>query len=159
MGDKEETSFSSGNSLTSKFSDFFIEKSIIHATNVSMNETVLVNAGVAFEGQRLTQLELSSQDEVCNIVKSVSKSCLLDPLGKYLLKQVLDHVLPLITVIIHKSLVESTLPICFKKADVRPLLEKVYVYQRVLKTTKQGLSLHFCRTYWKYLLSFVMSVK
>ena len=90
-----------------------------------MNETVMVDADFAFEEQPFAYLEPSTQDEISDIVmKSSSKNCDIDPLPTYLLKQVLEDVLPLITVIINGSLVESTVPLCFEKANVRPSPKK-----------------------------------
>ena len=74
-----------------------------------MNESVVMSADVRFERQPLTQLEPFTQDEVRNIImESPSKSCELDPLPTKLLKQVLEYVLPLITAIIYRSLVDNT---------------------------------------------------
>ena len=68
----------------------------------------------------------SSDEHMANkfIIKSPSKSCELDPLPTYLLKEVLEYLLPLITAIINKSLAESNVPLSFKKANIRPLLKK-----------------------------------
>jgi len=82
-----------------------------------------MNADIKFEGQPLAKLGPATQYEERNIIiKSPSSSCELDPLPKYLLKEVLEYLLPLITAIINRSLVESTVPLSFKKANIRPLL-------------------------------------
>ena len=50
-----------------------------------------------FEGQLLTKPVPATQDEVHDIIiKSPSKSCELDPLPTYLLKEVLEYLLPLL---------------------------------------------------------------
>ena len=73
----------------------------IDAGNFSMSETVVMDADVAFQGQPLTHLKSSTQYEVRDIImRSPSKSRVLDPLDTYLLKQVLEQALPLITGII-----------------------------------------------------------
>ena len=88
---------------------------IINTGNSSVSETVVMDADGAFKGQSLSQLEASTRGEVRDITtKSPS----------YLLRQVLEHVLPLITVFINGPSVESRVPLCFKKANVRPLLKK-----------------------------------
>jgi len=76
----------------------------------------------------------ATQDEICHIIiKSSSKSCGLDPLPTYLLKEVLEYLLPLITTIINKSLAESKVPLSFKKANVRPRLKKPNLDKEELK--------------------------
>ena len=82
-----------------------------------------MSADIKFEGQPLTKLAPATQDKVRDIIiKSPSISCELDSLHTYLLKEVLEYLLPLITAIISKSLV--TVTVYFKKANIRPLLKK-----------------------------------
>jgi len=57
------------------------------------------------------------------LVKSPSKSCELDPMTTYLLKQCVNNVLPVITAMVNKSLNEMSVPTAFKQAIVRPLLK------------------------------------
>jgi len=84
-----------------------------------------MSVDIKFEGRPLTKLPPATQDEVRDIIiKSPSKSCELDPLPTYLFKEVLEYLLPLITAIINKSLVESKVPLSFKKANIKPLLMK-----------------------------------
>ena len=85
----------------------------------------MMSADIKFERQLLKKLAPANQDDVYDhIIKSPSKSCELDPLPTYLLKEVLEYLQLLITAIINKSLVESKVPISFKKANIRPLLKK-----------------------------------
>ena len=51
----------------------------------------------------------------------------------YVVMQVLRHVLPLITVSINLPLVESMVPLSFKKANATTLLKKTILYEDVLK--------------------------
>ncbi len=89
-----------------------------------MSETIMMGADVKFEGQHLTHFKLANKDEVhVVIVKSPSKSCENDPLPTNLQKKVLECLLPFITLIINKSLVESDFPAYFKKGHVRPLIK------------------------------------
>ena len=76
MGNKEEVvlpCWSSDNSTVNTFSDFFMRKTaeiidIIEADNSSMSETVVMDSGVGFEGQRITELEPSTRDEVRYVI-------------------------------------------------------------------------------------------
>ena len=90
---------SSGDSLANELSNVFIRqtakiRNTVHTDNASMNETILMEADVAFQEQRLTELRPSTQDVVRDIItKSPPKSCGLNPLPTCLLKQLLEHVL------------------------------------------------------------------
>ena len=69
--------------------------------SLGADNSFVMDADVAFEGRHPTQLELSTQDEVHEItVKSSSKSCDFDLLPTYLLMQVLEQIIPLITAVI-----------------------------------------------------------
>ena len=61
------------------------------------------------------------------LVKSPSKSCELDPMPTYLLKQCVNNILPVITAMVNKSLNEMPVPTAFKQAIVRPLLKKPWI--------------------------------
>ena len=75
---------------------------------ITIGDAVVMSSDIKFEGQPLTKLAPSTQDEVLDIiVKSPSKSCELDHLPTYLLKEVLKYLLPYITAIINKSLVSG----------------------------------------------------
>ena len=66
-------------------------------------------------------------------MKSASKSCELDPIPTFLLKQSMDVVLPVLTDIVNASLTESTVPQSFRQAIVRPLLKKPDLDREVFK--------------------------
>ena len=99
-----------------------------------MGEAVVMDVAIAFEGQRLTELELFTHDELRDVIMTSPSECYdLDPLATYLRKQVLEDVLPLITVIRNRSLAESPVLLCFKQASVRLLLKKTYLDRGVEK--------------------------
>jgi len=103
-----------------------------------------MNADIKFEGQPLTKLAPATQGEVLDIIiKSPSKSCELDPLPTYPLKGVLGYLLPLITAIINKLLVESKVPLSFKKVNIRPLLKKPNMDKAELKNYRPVSNLPF----------------
>ena len=58
------------------------------------------------------------------IMKSPTKSCLLDPWPTFLVKECLDILVPLITKLVNCSLSEGVVPADFKKAVVTPLIKK-----------------------------------
>lgn len=63
--------------------------------------------------------------EVESLIKSMgNKSCILDPIPTWLLKNCLDEVLPIITLIVNLSLQSGTFPNQLKTAVIRPSLKK-----------------------------------
>ena len=67
---------------------------------------------------------LSTEDVRKLINKMKTKSCELDVLPTYILKEMLDHLLPTITKIINMSLMQGVFIDKWKNALVRPLLKK-----------------------------------
>jgi hypothetical protein len=66
-------------------------------------------------GDNITRLAPASSDEIWKrLVKSPSKSCELDPMPTYLLKQCVNNVLPVITAMVNKPLNEMSVPAAFK---------------------------------------------
>ena len=117
--------------LSNRFSNFFLGKIQTIRDNLQKaNETNdkvvnILRADVKFTGQHLTRLAPASSDEIGKLlVKSPSKSCELDPMPTYLLKQYVNNVLPVITAMVNKSLNEMSVPTAFKQTIVRPLLKK-----------------------------------
>jgi len=110
--------------------DFFTRKITTIRDNIGNNKSlisdaVMMGADIKFEGRPLTKLAPATHVEVRDIfIKSPSKSFELYPFELYLLKEVLEYLLPLITNVINKSLMESKVPLSFKKANIRPLLKK-----------------------------------
>ena len=78
-----------------------------------------------FDGIPLQRFLPATHDEVKRIIiNSPNKTCDIDPILTRLLRQCLDHFVPLITAIINKSLATSVVPAYFTCAVVRPGLDK-----------------------------------
>ena len=78
-----------------------------------------------FDPPKLTVFTQVTQDEIGKIIsKSLTKSCLLDPLPTFLIKECIDILLPPITKLVNLSLIEGLVPDGFKKAVVIPLIKK-----------------------------------
>ena len=106
----------------------------ISALNNTTNENIVMTADIKFNGQPMRTFTPATQEEIRKIIlKASSKSCELDPLATHLLKDCLEHLLPLIIAKINGSLTESKVPLSFKKAIVRPLLKKTSLDKEVLK--------------------------
>ena len=78
-----------------------------------------------FDPPKLTVFTQVTQDEINKIIsKSPTKTCLLDPLPTFLIKECIDILLPSITKLVNCSLHEGLVPNGFKKAVVTPLIKK-----------------------------------
>ena len=78
-----------------------------------------------YSGDTLTTLQLLTLDEVKHLIESShTKSCELDPIPTWLVKECMLELLPLITAIINNSITSSVYPCLYRKAIVRPLLKK-----------------------------------
>lgn len=149
-GDVILPSCSSEKILSNKFSNYFLNKITTIRTNIgSVNsladsDNLVMTADIPFDGEALTQLTPTTEDEVRKIItNSPSKSCELDPLPTSLLKQCLEALLPLITLIMNKSLAESKVPLWFKKANVKPLIKKSGLDKEELKNYRPVSNLPF----------------
>ena len=77
------------------------------------------------EGSILSHFNPVSEEYVKSIIlKAPIKSCDLDPIPTSLFSKCVDDLIPSITSIINKSLIDGSVPACFKSALVTPLLKK-----------------------------------
>ena len=75
-----------------------------------------------------------TEDEVRKCIsESPTKSCLLDPIPTFLLRDCLDILLPSITKLVNYSLIEGSFPNAVKKAVVNPLIKKASLPRNDLK--------------------------
>ena len=74
---------------------------------------------------------------------SPTKSCILDPIPTFLLKESVDALLPFLTVMINRSLHEGCLPASQKHAVVCPLLKKSTLDATELKNYRPVSKLSF----------------
>ena len=79
----------------------------------------------------------------CIIKLSPVKSCELDPLPTWLLKECKAELVPLITDIVNMSLRESMIPKSLKTAHIRPLLKKTGLDNDILKNYRPISNLTF----------------
>ena len=105
------------------FKNFFHEK--IEKLQPLFTESIDSSRSPSPTVQQLQNLQPATTDEIRTLInKSPSKSCPLDPIPTFLLKDFLEELLPAITTIINASLNTASVPISFKKAVVTPLLKK-----------------------------------
>ncbi len=92
----------------------------------------------------LNTFNTATSEEVSKIIsRSASKSCELDPLPTWLLKEHIYILLPVITTIVNASLTTSTFPTIFKHAVVRPLLKKATLDPELYKNYRPVSNLTF----------------
>ena len=114
----------SSKSLADHFATFFSNKIMkIHESFSSSESCDMVHP--PFDPPKLTVFTQVTQDEIGKIIsKSPTKSCLLDPLPTFLIKECIDILLPSITKLVNCSLREGLVPDGFKKAVVTALIKK-----------------------------------
>ena len=82
----------------------------------------------------LNVLQNTTEEEVWKIIcKSPAKSCMLDPIPTWLIKESRSELLPVMTNIINSSLRSSQVPKSMKSAIVTPLLKKSTLDPDILK--------------------------
>jgi hypothetical protein len=82
-----------------------IRDNLQKANETNDNVVDVERADVKFTGQHPARLAPVSSDEIRKVlVKWPSKSCGIDPMPTYLLKQCANNVLPVITTMVNKSL-------------------------------------------------------
>ena len=128
MGKKQDvvlTTSDNDTELSNRFSDFFLGKiqtirdNLQKANETNDNVVNVLRADVKFTGQHLTRLAPASSDEIGKLlVKSPSKSCELDLMPTYLLKQCVNNVLPVITAMVNKSLNGISVSTAFKETRI-----------------------------------------
>jgi hypothetical protein len=133
------------------FSNFFHTKIITLRRNLDAegrdatpNPTTVLPIHDPIPGGLLTTFKSLTQDEVAKIImKSPSKSCSLDPIPTWLLKSILDPLLPTITDIVNLSTQFSTFPPNLKRALVTPILKKRTLDCSILKNYRPVSNLPF----------------
>ena len=98
----------------------------------------------SFRGEKLENIRPATIDEVKALIVSYSnKSCELDPVPTWLLKECLNELLPLLTSVINNTLLAGVFPEQCKHAVVRPLLKKRNLDPEELRNYRPVSNLHF----------------
>ena len=110
--------------LADEFASFFTEKVCKIQKELNQLSSAAVNDSQC-EHAHLSTLKPATVEEITKIIStSPNKSCCLDPIPTFLLKQCIVELAPVITGIINKSMASSCVPSSFKQAVVTPLLKK-----------------------------------
>ena len=106
------------------FCDFFSDK-IDHIRDDLDSRSCEPLTFAIFDGPQLSQFEPVTDELIRGLIlKSPTKSCMLDPIPTSLTKQCLDALVLLITFIVNASLFTGIVPPQFKQTIVTPLLKK-----------------------------------
>ena len=129
--------------LANRFSKFFNDKIDTLRTSFRID----ANSDVEMEplaSVKLNNLISATSDEIRDVIASCpNKSCQLDHIPTWLVKQCVDQLLPLLTSIINESLTNGEFPSDFKNAIVKPLLKKPSLDKDELKNYRPVSNLHF----------------
>ena len=97
-----------------------LETSLNSSTD-QVPDSVSIFCGVSFE-----QFNVVSEADIRKIISSSpTKSCALDPIPTWLLKQCQDHLAPILATIVNASLSCAEFPTELKKAFLTPLIKKI----------------------------------
>ena len=97
-----------------------------------------------FHGLSLEKFRVVSESDVREVItSSPTKSCALDHIPTWLLKQCLDHVAPVLTVIVNTSLSCADFTPELKRAFVTPLIKKLILDCEIFKNYRPVSNLSF----------------
>ena len=125
-------------SLANTFVDYFKNKIELIRSNFeeSLHASThqLPSTAPIFHGLSLEQVRVVSESDVRKVnPSSPTKSCALDPIPTWLLKQCLDQVAPVLTVIVNASLSCADFTPELKRAFVIPLIKKLILDCEIFK--------------------------
>ena len=149
MGKNGETilpTHSCDKTLADQFLSFFHNKidNIRTGLCAIVDEPLVEIPDQSFNGVPLNCFSSVTLQEIRHIIlKAPSKSCELDPLPSWLLKECVDELSPIVTSIVNASLNHAIVPLSLKTALIRPLLKKSGLDKEVLKNYRPVSNLSF----------------
>ena len=149
MGKNGETilpTHSCNKTLADQFISFFHNKidNIRTGLCAMVDEPLVEIPDQSFNGVQLNCFSSVTLQEIRHIIlKAPSKSCELDPLPSWLLKECVDELSPIVTSIVNASLNHAIVPLPLKTALIRPLLKKSGLDKEVLKNYRPVSNLSF----------------
>ena len=116
--------YDTSKSLADCYTTFFLNKIMKICESISSSESCNT-VHPPFDPPKLAIFTQVTQNEIDKIIsKAPTKSCLLDPLPTFLIKECIDILLPSVTKLVNCSLREGLVPDGFKNAVVTPLMKK-----------------------------------
>ena len=136
--------YGSAQDLANRFATFFKEKIDKIRDELPDCSDIDLNIPQDKPPSTLSFLQTTTQEEVWKIIcKSPSKSCTLDPIPTWIIRDAKNELLPTITDIINASLRSSEVPTSMKSAVVTPLLKKATLDPEILKNYRPVSNLSF----------------
>ena len=135
-------------SSVNTFFDYFKNKIELIRSNLegSLNTSIdqLPSTAPIFHGLSLEQFRVISESDLRKVItSSPTKSCALGPIPTWLLKQCLDQVAPVLTVIVNTPLSCADFTPALKKAFVTPLTKKLILDCGIFKNYRPVFNLSF----------------
>ena len=119
--------------LADKFINYFSTKIADIRTRIESQPTYDVPEYMPECTNHITEIPLATEDEVLKLIKdSKSKSCSLDPIPTFVLKQCALVLAPFIKTIINHSVSSGVMPPSLKRAIITPLIKKPNLDQEKL---------------------------
>ena len=133
--------------LADDFLSFFIAKVERIRANVGSNVTDFVNESSTFYSNQVTSMHnfnLLTPGDVEKIIKNFpSKTCSLDSIPTWFVKDNLYTLLPILTKVVNSSLTSGTFPDTFKQSIITPVLKKSSLDHNILKHYKPVANIKF----------------
>ena len=132
--------------LANSMADFFTGKvqKIREELEAAQQQTITSHVPDSRQEAMFSAFPPISADDLKKIILDApTKSCQLDPLPTFILKECIDTLLPIICKIINVSLSSSKVPELFKKAIITPLIKKPGLDKNVLKNYRPVSNLPF----------------
>ena len=128
------------NILANEFSEYFYDNVMKIRDDITIDLSKGPPSETRYSGDKLTTLQPLTIDEVKHLIESsATKSCELDPIRTWLVKECMLELLPLITAIINNSITSGV----YRKAIVRPLLKKTGLVPNEYKNYRPVSNLFF----------------
>ena len=132
------------------FADFFQDKIVkirqsLDGLNLEVDTHRQVNVDTPLnENAVMTKFRLVSEEDVNRIIcKLPNKSCSLDVIPTWLLKQCISPIIPPLTAIINLSFTSGEFPVSLKQAIVTPIIKKASLDLNQLKNYRPVFNLKF----------------
>ena len=133
----------SDQTLANRFCEYFVGK-IDQIRSEFDSHCQVTEDNVSECVTHLTDFEPTTNEEVLKtLMKAPTKSCELDPLPTWVVKEFVHEIVPSITSIINKSFVTGNFPNDLKIAYIRPLLKKPSLDKEDLKNFRPVANLKF----------------
>ena len=135
-------------SLANTFADYFRNKIELIRSNLEESLNTSTDQSLStvpiYHGLSLEQFRVVSESDVRKVItSSPTKSCALDPIPTWLLKQCLDQVTPVLTVIVNTSLSCADFTPELKRVFVTPLIKKLIIDCEIFKNYRPVSNLSF----------------